>query len=36
MSDIKYDPTGNSNSSFHVEADYFCMTFSYFSMYSKC
>ena len=40
MSDAKYDPSGNSNSSFHVGVDILNLLFSYdflyFSMYSKC
>ena len=40
MSDIEYDLSGNSNSSFHVGADILnllaYMTFLYFSMYSIC
>ena len=40
MSGIEYDPSGNSNSSFHVGAEIlnllFLYGFLYFSMYSKC
>ena len=40
LSDTGYDPSGNSNSSFHIGVDIlnllFCMTFLYFSIYSKC
>ena len=40
MSDIEYDPSGNSNSSFHVGAEILNLLLLYeffiFSMYSKC